>query len=275
MTISSRNKILIGILAVSTALTAGLLTGGVITLLRTEFPPPSPGLRWLPGLDSFFLTPNSFIPAILSILIFGIYASAALFFLYYQFEKTQAAEITFFTGFLLACQLEGLRVLIPLFGLGTIYPGLLLTICRVVFFARTLGILCFLFTAIFSASGLFQQAGKNIYVLAAAAILLASIIPLNTVNVTSTFMVTYGYSETYMVIRFLLLAVSILAFFITGKYRRIHEYVSASYAGIVLLAGYGLLICCDNWAFLGAGTILLAGGSRFFLKYIHKYYLWQ
>ncbi|MDR1748751.1 MAG: hypothetical protein LBR47_06810 [Spirochaetaceae bacterium] len=99
--------------------------------------------------------------------------------------------------------------------------------------------------------------------------------PLNTVRIASTFMVTYGYSGTYMVIRFLLFAVSILAFFITGKYRGIAEYTGVSYAGIVLLAGYGLLICCDNWAFLGAGTILLTAGSRFFLKYIHKYYLWQ
>ncbi|MDR1748296.1 MAG: hypothetical protein LBR47_04485, partial [Spirochaetaceae bacterium] len=137
MTISFRNRILIGIIAVSAALAAGILAGGVITLLRTPLPVSPPGLRWAPVLDSFFLTPYSFIPAILSILIFGIYTPAALFFLYYQFEKTQAAEIIFFTGFLLACQLEGLRILIPLFRLGSIYPGLLLTVCRVVFFART------------------------------------------------------------------------------------------------------------------------------------------
>jgi hypothetical protein len=78
-----------------------------------------------------------------------------------------------------------------------------------------------------------------------------------------------------MIIRFLLFAVSILAFGITGKHRGIAEYTGAAVAGTVLLLGYGLLICCDNWVFLGTGILLLAGGSRFFLRYIHKYYLWQ
>ncbi|MDR2898387.1 MAG: hypothetical protein LBU99_06175 [Spirochaetaceae bacterium] len=277
MTISSRNRILIGILAVSSILAAGILAGGIITFLQTEFPialPPSV-LRWIPILDSFFLTPASFIPAILSLLVFGIYTPAALFFLYYQFEKTQAVEVIFFTGFLFACQLEGLRILIPLFGLEQTYPELLLTVCRVVFFARTFAILCFLFTSLFSASGLFQQAGKNIYFLIAVAILFSSLMPLNTERIASTFMVTYGYAHTYMIIRFVLFAVSILAFIITGKHRGLTEYTKAAYAGVVLLLGYGLLICTDNWVFLGAGTLLLTVGSRFFMRYIHKYYLWQ
>jgi hypothetical protein len=275
MTIASRNRFIriATLLTVAAALTFIVCTA--LVLLRHALPKEIPGLRPVPALDRFKLTPWSPVAAFLSIGVYPIFSLLCLAYVMFAFEKTQTVEITFFAAFALASSLEAFRALIPLSASWQDAVFYAETASRITLFSRFLSMLLLLASCIFATGKSIQQIGASIFLLAFFALSLSRIIPINTGVAMSNFTVQNGYMESVIFLLMTLGALSSLSYLILGMTRAIGEYVSAAWGVTALLAGYTLLCLCDSWAFLACGIVLFFYGAWTYLNRIHRYYLWQ
>ncbi len=274
MTLTNRNRIIRTLIVFSTLLSVTIITATVIMCVRGKLPVTPVGPR-LNGMAEYVpLLSYSTAATVSSIVLFSVYSTAMLFFVFYKFEKTKAVEITFFTAFLAACQLESLRIFVPLFQLWIGYSSFFTFIARAVFFSRLYALLTLLFSGIASNGGL-EQSDRNMYLLIVVPLIFSSVVPLNTTAMTSTFMITFGYSTTFLIIRILFACGAVMTFFLIGITRDIKEYKKAAAGLLFVLAGYAALINSDNFMFLLCGAAALVSGTLYFLKNIHNYYMWQ
>lgn len=275
MTITGRNKILLTLLII-TALAALFTAASVIIILVQKLIPTHM------SFSRFFLFPDNIpllryntFPTLLAIAAIAVIVPFFLFRIFYLFEKTQAVEITFFLWALVGVEFEIIRICVPLFQLWEGYSLFLLFINKAVFFSRLFTVLCLFFASIFSGSGIFQQADKNIYILMAAAMVITYSIPINTLNQYTTFIFGYGFESQFLLAKCILVCLTVFSFFLTGRAQSIPVYTSVAVSIALFFLGYGLLCVCDNFIALALGVAAITYGSYRFLQQLHTYYLWQ
>ena len=275
MTIATRNRFI----RISTSLSLALVCATSVSIFLIAFrglvPAAPPGIRPMPFLDNFFLTPYSAYATIAAIGIFPFFSLAGLIYILFAFEKTQTVEMTFFATCVFAVSLESVRLAVPLFDLWTNANFFLATLTRAVFFSRLFTLLALLASALFATGNTVQQVGPSIFLLAFVSFSFSNSIPLNSGDFSSHFMIVSGYKGAISLFFILLGTLSTLSYVILGKTHAIQEYSVAATGIILLLSGYLLLSTCDSWLFFIVGSVLIFYGARRYLKPLHMYYLWQ
>lgn len=275
MTIATRNRFIR--LATLCALAFLLMSAAsvVLTVMHRSLPATPPGNRPIPTLDGFFLTPYSSLASICAIAIFPALALVGLGYILFAFEKTQTVEITFFAAAVFSLSIESFRLFIPLYELWLNAGFFTVAISRAVFFCRIFALLTLLASGLFANTQTIQQLGPSIFLLAFFSFSLANAIPINSAGLESNFLVAAGYSDILDLFFMMIGLLSTLSYLILGVTRGVGEYRAGAFGILVLLCGYTLLMACDSWLFLVAGTILCAYGAWIYLDRMHRYYLWQ
>lgn len=275
MTIATRNRFIRISTVISLVLVIITIVTIILLLVRNLLPNDAPGFRPVPLLDAFYLTPYSALASVAAIGIFPCFALAGLVYILFAFEKTQTVEITFFAACVFAVSLESIRLLIPLFELWIHADYFLIPISRFIFFSRMFTLLALLASGLFATGNTVQQLGPSIFLLAFISFGLSNTIPINSGSFSSNFLVASGYKEPITFFFLLIGILSALSYHILGKSRNIPEYSSASAGIVLILTGYSLLSACDSWLFFLCGSSLLFVGASFYLKPMHRFYLWQ
>lgn len=275
MTLATRNRFVLSAMILSAVLTATALAATILILAQKRLPAEIPGLRQIPDLDSFFLTPYSALASVLALNAFPALALAGLVYILIAFEKTQSIEITFFAACAFALSFEGLRIFIPLYGLWDNSNFYLMTVSRMVLAGRIFIFLAILSSGLFTTGATSQQLGSALFLEAFFAFTIARAIPLNAGSVSSNFLILPGYGRLIAVVLVCLALLSMLVYLILAATRGIPEYRGAATGIALFLAGYTVLGASDTWIVLIAGTTLTAAGGSIFLGKIHTFYLWQ
>lgn len=275
MTIAVRNRFIRGALILAILLLVGSCVAAALAFAGQALPRVPTGLRPLPLLDRVPFAGFSSSAAVLAIAVFPLFSVVSLAYVLFAFEKTQTIELTFFAACSFALALEAFRLYIPLGGLWANANALSVDISRIALFSRLLAMLSLLAGIIFVTADNSQQTGTGIFILSFFAFTLAKAIPVNSVELGANFIVRNGYTSAIEFFLTMLAAMSVAGFLIQGLTRSVPEYVRAAFGLALFLAGYALLLACDAWLTLGAGTALFFGGSRLFLKSLHSLYLWQ
>lgn len=274
MTLKTRNHIMQVFLCFSLFCITSALVFFIIALVNKAITPP-PDLRIPHFMTKLPLLKYSFAATMISICLIVIYVPAATFFSLKLFQNTQSTEIVFFLAFLTGCLCEGVRFLTPLFGLWSTFSDLLFFCGRIIFTGRLLCPLSFLFAAITNSVEHRQDIERNITILFAVCVVFAVIVPINTARISSAGTITWGFPALFYVSRFCFALLAALSFLITGIQYNTREYKKLAVSMFVLLMGYGLLVIADNFFFMAAGILLLAGGSYIYLKTLHSIYMWR
>ena len=278
MTIKTRNRLLKALFFFSIICCILLAASLTVALLTDAIVPPSDSavqtslqraLRGLPFMRCQFAATMT------AIGIMALYVPVTLFLIIAFFENTQSSEIIFFAGVLLGILCEGIRMLIPLFGLGLSFSHFLIFIGRVLAAGRFTVPLCFFCMATFSETHQRQDVERNLTVVLALSVVLAAEIPLNTALLTTTCAIPTGFATVSVIVRFLIFALALLSFLLNARKHGILEMKKMALYYVVLVVGYVLLLLADSFVLLGLGTAALALGTVQFLRNLHRLYKWK
>lgn len=268
MTLDSRNRLFKILFIVSTSL-LGLLALTAIT-------------RYFLGLpvtlrDFDYSSINGFIPfllsslpyaALVSTIIISFYAPITSYLVRYSFEKTQSAEIIYFSVFLIGCLCEVFSLAIPVFSLWDSYSYLLLFIGRGAFAGRLLTVFSFLFAALFSKESQIQEADRNVIIVIFLSVLFSAIIPVDTRTISNAMVVKTGFNSTFSAAKICLTVITFLTFFFTDR-----KLTGVGY--LILYGSYAILLTGSSALTTLIGAIGLYAGTKIYLNEIHMYYLWK
>ena len=202
-----------------------------------------------------------------------IYVCVTSFLLYRVFEKTQATDISYFFMFLVSLIANSLRIWLPLFNMVNTYSNLLIFCGNCILFSKLLMPVSLLFTVIMNSVEQRQDLEKNIFLLLICCIVFAQIIPLNTSNICMNFEVDYSYRNVIKVAGILIEIAPLIALFFQNQQ---HFYKQLTTIGLALIiAGTFFLFNATNILKLGLSFILLLFGNIFYLKELHRQYLWN
>ncbi|AEF82215.1 hypothetical protein [Leadbettera azotonutricia] len=225
------------------------------------------------GIASDLLEGNPYAPFI-SMLAAVFYSLISLTLIYYFFEKTQSPEIFYVALFVMSLAFEFLRIMVPLsiaMELSNIY---LLWTSRVLVFGRYFGLFS-LFAASICASGLEIQKQQNvIFVIIAAALIIALGIPIDGLSWDSSLAMLLGFPGMFIVVETGVLLITVASFLVSSYTRGVKEYVFVGLGTLLVYAGRNMLLHADTWAVLMPGLFILAAGTWFICTWLHKVYLW-
>jgi len=218
--------------------------------------------------------PVSFPAVAASAIFFILYVCVCTVAVYLMFEKTQAIEISYFTGFLIGCCFDATRLLISV---KDFLPSSwsVIFMARVVLSGRILCPMSLLFAAILRENEQRQNFERNFLIMLILSSFLGMVLPMNSLNVSTTSTILCGYRGMLILYIVVVVLVTVLTLFMHCKQSRSNNsaLILASYA--VLMSGYLILCNADNYFFLTIGVAMLSFGSMGYLKGLHSSYLWK
>ena len=274
MTLKVRNKILKLFFILSLVCIAVASIAFIIALVNKAIIPPS-DIRLPNFVTNFSFLKYSFAATMISICLIVVYAPLTIFCIEKFFEATQTTEIVFFIAFSAGCLCEGVRFLVPLFGLWSTFSDLLFLCGRILFAGRIIAPMSFVFAAIASGQEFRQDVERNLTALIAISVVLAIIVPLNTARISSAGAVTWGFPNLFLAMRISLIILAFISFIINGIKQSAPEYKKLALCMLILILGYSFLIIADNFVCIIIGAPLLFWGTVAYLKNLHKLYMWK
>lgn len=274
MTLKTRNRLFVVLLGISLLCIVAAAVALLTAFTHHAIVPPT--AYRVPSFTARLpLAGYHFSATMLAIAVLVLYVPVVLALLLLAFENTQTSELLFFATFLLGCLCEGSRLLIPLFALGESFSQLQLFMGRALFVGRMLAPLSFVGAAILSDSDQRQDLERNVLIIIAAAILTALAVPLNTAQVTTACTITWGFPRLFTAMRALFVVTAVVSFWLNGWRHDTAELRHIALASLLVLCGYQLLACADNFVFLIIGLALLSMGTYLLLTKLHKLYMWK
>lgn len=275
MTLKSRNRLFLAFFIISLVCSLVYASFYIYALVTKRVVPPEGTVRPLALFEGRVLFSYSFVASLISITLFIVYVPIGMFVLLSGFEKTQSIEVIYFSGFLIGCFTEGIRIILPLFGLWKTYTSLFIFTGRLVFAGRVLASLSLLFAAIFSETEQRQNVERNYIVLIVVSALLGMLTPLDTASIVSTCTVKWGYAKMFNAMRLLIFICTMITTVINAITKDSVELKENAVGYALLLSGYSLLLAADNYFILIIATILFGIGNVLYLRSIHTLYLWR
>ena len=267
MTIKTRNRLNISLFYISLA----FLAANIIILLLSIHNHSFSLAQYTSAVQGkTFLTRYSPVVTLFSLYFQIVYICVTSFMLFRVFEKTQAIDISYFYLFLIALIANSIRIWIPLFNLKSSYSGLLIFCGNCVLFSKLLVPLSLFFCVVM---GDRQELEKNIFLLLLGCTFFAKIIPLNTAGTCLNFEVDYSYRNVIKIASILICIATLIALFFNNRQ---HFYTQFTTIGLCLIIiGTFILFNSTNLLSLIASFFLLLFGNIFYLKELHKQYLWN
>lgn len=213
---------------------------------------------------------NSVLASIWTILLFSL---LSLIYARLTFEKTQSNELLYWTLFIFGCLWEGIRLLFPLLDLWNENTLLTTFISKAVIFGRSVSIGAILFSSLFSENEYRQYREQNLIVIILVSISFAKVMPVNSMIATPLCHLEWSFGN-------LLRIVQLVIFFVGVTALIFKEYIEEGkikipFMTIIFYIGY--LLICDAYCWLsyGIGTVMCFLGTFFYLKNLHKSYMWN
>ena len=277
MTISGRNYFFKAGIGISIALLIGIAASALSTLPLFPSLVAQASLRSTGLVDNIFIhpyIPPAFPVPLITILASIAYAICSLSLIYYFFEKTQSPEILFVAFFSFSLAFESLRIMVPLQAAKEL-PGVMLLInYRILIFGRCFGIYSLFFASV-CASGLeIQRYSTIILIIAAAAFGIALWIPMEGLSWDSTMNLVSGYQSLMRLVEGGIAFITMLSFLIAAYSRGTREYMIIGLGSLLASIGRALLINADTWITPFPGLAILALGTWFIGKELHRVYMW-
>lgn len=273
MTLKVRNQIFKIFMIASLALLAVSLFSFIFTLAAGRLEP-LPTFRIPFFLDKLPFAKQRIVPTFVSFILLGLYVPIVLFFIFRYFENTQVSELIYFSAFLIGIICEAARFFTVCFGIWQTFTNLLIFLGNIVLFGRIIAPLSFVCAAIFSDSEQRQDIERNFMLMTVCAFIFAMIIPLNTAKISSAGLVTESSMFLLNSARVILVILSFFSFYVKSFLHANKDYISEGIWMVVLYLGYTLLISADNYLFMILGTGFLYAGTYFYLKTLHRMYMW-
>lgn len=277
MTLSTRNRLLITGMVISVLPMGGILLS-IVDSFKVYPPIIVQATMRSRGFLQFILTPffkPSPYPSFASIIVMVVYALIMVFLIYFFFEKTHSPEILFFALFALSFSLEIFRLALPLTEARGWPPAYRVTASRIVLFGRQFGILSIFITGIYATGWEFQKHGNIILIITAAALLSATIVPLDGLSWDTSGTLIIGYTSMFMIAEIGIILITILSFFIAAYSRGAKEFTLSGVGLLLVCLGRDSLLRSDTWIALGIGTVSLFFGSWLVTTRLHRFYLWM
>ncbi len=272
MTLQVRNKVIQIFMITSAAIIlTAFLTFFIALFTRQIIIPPANRIPVF--LDKLFIFKYSFTANMIGIVLICSYSILTAFHVLKFFEATQTSEVIYFIGFMAACLCEITRFFMPLFGLWSSLSSLLFFLGRILFAARIIAPLSFVFAAIASSTEMRQDVERNMTFLIGIGVVFSVIVPLNASRISTTGVIAWGFPALFFALRLLFTIISCTSFLISGYKQGSKDYQKLALDSFLVITGYGILTSADNFLFLAAGTPLLIYGTARFLKDLHKAYL--
>lgn len=271
MKIKTRNAIFTSImfLALLTLIGIGILFGIEIYSKTLSHPSIIPESYNSP----YFLLNFNFIATIASVFILLFYSFIILLEINVEFEKTQSTEIVYFVMFLFSIILEGVRLFTPLFNLWNGMNELEIYVTKTLIFARSVAPLSLLFSIVYSSYENRQNIAQNLVGITVFSMFLAAIVPVNTGTVLPIGALRIGFGKLIYTMLLFVLFVSIFSMLL--KIVQNHQESKILIGFTLLTAGYFIEIQAYSILTAAIGTVLLFSGSFFYLKALHRQYLWN
>lgn len=211
----------------------------------------------------------------ISLLTLNAFVLISTIIVYINFEKTQALEIIYFMGLMFSCQIETLRLLIPVLPEEYMPPSSIAIITRCVLSARILAPLSFLFSELFSDTESRQFVEHNFIIMIIVAIFTGALFPINSLHQSSIFIYTWGMRSLFQSIRVLIVITTLLAVIARMAASYSLEIIHEAIGFLITISGYFILCNSDNYILAAVGTVALFAGSFYYLNAMHKIYLWR
>jgi hypothetical protein len=204
-----------------------------------------------------------------------VFSLVGLFLILSFFEQTATPEILYVSFFIFSFSFEIIRLIIPLHIIYTIPSFYLLTLMRVLLFARYFGIFSMV-AASLCAAGLEVQMNRNlILIIIAAALVIVTGVPIDAQSWDTSLNVIYGFSSIFRVIEAAAIFAAVTSFFVAANVRGNVEYIYIGIGVMVAFIGRYFLLNFDNWAGPIPGIIMLSFGTWFACSKLHRIYLWM
>jgi len=277
MTISTRNDFLKGGIVLAALSLCLIAAAGHFAFPAYPEAAASAAMRSRGIIQSFLenrVSPSAHVP-FWSMVAAVAYSLVSISLINYFFEKTQSPEILFFGFFVISLSFEFVRLIVPL-GTAFSFPAMyLITGSRVLLFARYFGLFS-LFAAGVYAAGLDAQKQQNTFlIIVFSALIIAIQVPVDSLVWDSTLMPWNGYRAMFAVIEPVILAVTILTFFISAYTRGSRAYVFIGIGTFLVFIGRNLLINSDTWVTPLPGLLALIAGTWLICSRLHREYLWR
>ena len=269
MTLKYKNRVFLFLFALSSLNFLLDATAFCTAFLSHSLVPPSDPIRAFVLLPKAFLCPYSFPSVLVAILFFSAFAAFLSIVVFKSFEHTPSLEILFFSGFVVSCILESTRLFLPVFRVLETNSRALIALGRVVVAARFLAPASFFFAEIFSSTEELQNAQRNILFLAAATFAFAFFYPMNTMHLTTSCTVLWGFKGFFAAFRTFIFAVTIFTVLVDAYTQQVKRIYVKAVGMVVLFSGYALLCSTDCWLEFSVALLLLALGSLLYLKTVH------
>lgn len=270
MTIKTRNRLNISLFVFSLVFLAANIIIFIYSLYTKSF---SLDLFATSSSQKAFILRYNPIIVIASLFFQIIYVCVTSFMLYRVFEKTQASDISYFFLFLISLIANSLRIWLPLFNMVNTYSNLIIFCGNCVVFSKLLMPLSLLFAVVMGDVDQRQDLEKNIFLLLIGCIFFATIIPLNTANICINYEVDYSYRTVIKIAAILVSLATLIALFFNNKQRFYTQFTTIGLCLIII--GTFILFNSTNLLKLIMSFVFLLFGNIFYLKELHKQYLWN
>lgn len=272
MTLKIRNRFLIGLFVLFVLHGVFNVAFFVYEALNAKVGLPVNAIR--PFYIFAKMLPVAFPAVVACAIFFMLYVCVCTLAVYLMFEKTQAIEISYFSGFLIGCCFEGTRLLICV---KDFLPSswFLLFMARIVLTGRILCPMSLLFAAILRENEQRQNFERNFLIMLIVSAFLGLVLPMNSLEFSTTCTILCGYRGILIIYIIVVVLATALTLFM-------HYHQSKSNSSALILASYvlmmiGYLILCnaDNYFCLAVGVAMFSSGSMGYLKGLHSSYLWK
>lgn len=270
MTLRSKNRIYTILFVFSLAAFVLSVAALVISSLTGKITPPSNYVRVFSFAQNKILFTYRFAAAVVSILVFSVAAPILSLSVLKGFEKTPAQEVVFFTGFIVSCITESLRLNLPVYGIWESNSLFLIFIGKAVVGGRLLACLSLFFTAALSSPDDMQNTERNLLILFVSACTFAVFYPIDTTKVSSTCCVLWGYRKFFSVSRVIIFVVTCACIVTQAYSNSMKEGYKKLLGFVMIVTGNFILTNTDCWVELVVAVPILAFGFPIFLRSVHR-----
>jgi hypothetical protein len=190
-----------------------------------------------------------------------------------RFGRSPSPEIFFMRFFLLTLPFQAARLLLPLVSTGLLSPSWGLTITRIAWFARFLGISALLSISIFSTDMPFRRSGSILGIGALAAMAIAVMMPLDITRPLGNLLYLSGTETALALVTISLEVLAVAALAGSAYIQENNRYYLLTLSLLLVAAGTDLIF------FLSApliipGAVFIITGVISFAELIRKIYQW-
>jgi hypothetical protein len=225
------------------------------------------------GFFSGFIKAAPYVPFVTTLAAVGC-SLVSVILIYHSFEKTQSQEILYISLFAFSLAFECVRLMVPLkieMELSNVY---LVMSTRALVFGRYFGLFS-LFAASVCAAGLETQKQQNIvFIIIAAALIIAGGIPIDGLSWDSSLKMLLGYSSMLVMIEWGILLITAISFIVSSFTRSAKEYIFIAAGSVLVYLGRNILLNSDTWVTPALGLLFLGAGTWLICTKLHKVYLW-